>query len=338
MAKPTTDDLRALWATTKEAVAKRISDGITEQIPLLMEIKEAGNFKEVASGGRAFNEPAITGDSAAVGGYVKGSVLNVSEQEGIDDFQYSPAFFYGSVFMDGTELAQNAGDNAAVSLLESRIEQMKASFYNKFDEYTLGQNLVDGAPSALNTGSQEGWLGLRNIVTDLAATNIPGTGVDKAKYLKARNFVESTGAATAAVFIANNVGRTIMQNLYNGTSFGSERPRFCLMSRSIFNAFQITLQANERFIGGNSGDTKVGYPNVLYMADCRVTFGDNVANRIYMLNPKYLKLKILAKKNFKMGNFIEAYNADQEVAKMTLGGQLTTNAPRYNGVATGLAF
>lgn len=338
MSKPTADDLRALWATTKEKIAPKISDGITENIPLLSEIKNSGNFLDKVDGGRAFNEPAIVGDSNAVGGYRKGSVLNVNEQEGIDDFQYTPAFYYGSIFMDGTELAMNAGDAAAVKLLKARIQQTKDSMANGLDAYVCGTNQLAGVASASNQGTQFGWLGLQDIVPDTATQDIPGTGVDKSKYTKARSQVLTTSIASASAWNSSNAGRIAMQSLYNSCSFGMTHPTFCLMTRTIWDAFQISLQANERFIGGGK-DGKVGYPNLVYMADCRVTWGDNVlAGHFYMLTPKHLFMKILKNKNFKMGDFIEAYDQDQEAAKITVGGQLQTNSPRYLGVYTGGGF
>ena len=339
MSKPATDDLRALWATTKEAVGTKISDGITENIPLLMEIKEKGNFKEVEGGGRNFNEPAIVGVSNAVGGYRKGSVLDMSEQEGIDDFEYDTAFFYGSIYMSGPEMAMNAGDAKAVDLLASRIEQTKQSMANKFDEYLTQTNQLAGVSSASNQGTQFGWLGLRDLVPDTATQDIPGTGVDKTKYTQARSAVISTAIASATAWNTANAGRAVVQDAFNQASFGLEHPTFGLFRRTLWDAFQISLQANERFNDSGGRGAKVGYPHLTYMADCNITWGDNLqTGHFYFLNPKYLKLKLLKGKNFKMGDFIEAYNVDQEAAKITVGGQFVINAPRYCSVYTGAAF
>jgi len=337
--KPDTSDLRALWATTKEKIGTKISDGITENIPLLMEIREKNNFVETEDGGRQFNEPAIVGESAAVGGYRKGSVLNVDEQEGIDDFEYTPAFFYGSVYMDGPALAMNAGDAAAVRLLNARIQQAKDSMANKLDEFICGSNQLSGASSASDTGTQFGWLGLRDLVPDTATQDIPGTGVSKTTYAKARSAVVSTSVASASAWNTSNAGRSVVQGAFNQASFGLKHPTFGLFTRTIWDAFQLSLQANERFNDAGGKDAKVGYPHLTYMADCRITWGDNLqAGHFYLLNPEFMKMKILKGKNFKMGEFIEAYNVDQQVAKITLGGQLTVNAPRYHAVYTGAGF
>lgn len=337
--KPATTDLRALWATTKEKIKTKLSDGITENVPLLMEIREKNNFVEIEDGGRQFNEPSIVGTSNAVGGYRKGQVLDVSEQEGIDDFEYDPAFFYGSVYMSGPELAMNAGEAAAIRLLSARIQQTKDSIANKFDEYLCGTNQLNGAASASNQGSQFGWLGLQDLVPDTATQDIPGTGVSKTTYTQARSAVDTTSIASATAWNTSQAGRIVIQNLYNSASFGLEHPRFGLTTRTIWDAFQLSLQANEQYTNMGGRDAKVGYPHLTYMADCRVTWGDNVlAGHFYMLNPKYLKLKLLKAKNFKMGDFIEAYDVDQEVAKITIGGQFCTNAPRYQSVYTGGGF
>lgn len=324
-----TDDLRALYAVTKPQISKNIADGISERIPLLEEIKKSGNFKDNVGGGSEFHESAIVGDSSAVGGYKKGTVLNVNEQEGIDKFAYTPAFFYASIFMDGTELAMNAGDAQAVDLLKSRIEQAKMSLYNKFDEYLCGLD---------NNGDHFGWLGLQDLVPDDVDSTIQGTGVNRATYTKAQNQTVTTSIASASAWNTSNAGRTAMTSLYNLCSFGTEKPTFGLMTRSIFEAHQLSLQANERFIEqGNKANA--GFPHVTFMVNMKLTFGDNVlAGHFYFLNPKFLKLKVLAKKNFKMGEFIEAYDQDCEAAKITLGGQFTTNSPRYNGVYTGGGF
>lgn len=324
-----TSDLRALYATTKAQLSKNIADGISERLPLLEEIKKSGNYKQSVGGGTEFHESAIVGDSSATGGYKKGTVLNVNEQEGIDKFAYTPAFFYASIFMDGTELAMNAGDAAAVSLLQSRIKQAKQSAYNKLDEYILGAD---------NNGDQFGWLGLKDIVSDDPTATIQGTGVNRVTYAKAQNQVNTTSIASATAWNTSNAGRSVMTSLYNSCSFGNTRPTFCLMTKSIFEAYQLSLQANERFINPGS-KANAGYPHVTFMVDMKVTFGDNVAaGHFYMLNPEYLTFKTLANKNWKMGDFIEAYDQDCEAAKITLGGQLCTNSPRYNGVYTGGGF
>lgn len=323
-------DLRGLYATTAPLISKNIADGISGKIPLLLEIKKAGNFKEVVGGGTEFHEPAIVGESSAVGGYKKGTVLNINEQDGIDKFAYTPSFFYGTVRMDGTELAMNAGDPQAVELLSARIQQMELSAMNGLSAYIHG---LETDPNV-----QFGWLGLQNLVPDSPSATILGTGVDRTVYTEAQNQVVTTAIASATAWNTSNAGRNVMTDLYNKTAFGGERPKFGIMTRTLYNAYSISLQANERFVDAKE-TANGGYPNLTFMNDCKITFGDDVlAGHFYFLNPKFLKFKILKGKNFKMGKFIEAINGDYEVAKMTLGGQFTTNSPRYHGVYIGGGF
>jgi len=338
MAKPSDNSLRALWATTKEKIAANIKSSIVQNNALLSEIKDKGGMLEVEDGGRVFNEPAIIGDSQAVGGFRRGQVISTDEQEGIDAFEYSVARFYGTTHIYTDDLAMNSGDGRAVSLLKSKVEQTKESVNNGLDIYLSNTNQVSGASSASDQGTQFGWLGLKDLVPDVATQDVPGTGVDKTKYAKARSRVVTTAVASATAFNTSNAGRAVFQDLYNGASFGMNRPNLILTSRTIWDAFQLSLQANERFVNEGGKDQKVGYPHLMYMADCRVAWSDNIVQRAYALNTKFLKFKVLKEANFKMGEFIEAYNVFEEVAKMLIMGQFEISGPKYNSVWTGAAF
>jgi hypothetical protein len=339
MAKPTDVTLRALWATTKEKIAANIKSSIVQNNALLSEIKDKGGLLEVEDGGRVFNEPAIIGDSQAVGGFRRGQVISTDEQEGIDAFEYAVARYFGTTHIYTDDLAMNSGEGRAVSLLKSKIEQTKESVNNGLDIYLSQTNQLSGASSASDSGSQFGWLGLRDLVPDIATQDVPGSGVDKTTYTKARSRVVSTAIASATAWNTSNAGRAVVQDAYNGASFGINRPNLILMTRTIWDAFQISLQANERFTDSGGSDKKVGYPHLTYMADCRVAWGDNIqAGHFYALNTKFLKFKVLKEANFKMGDFIEAYNVFEEVAKMLIMGQFQISGPKFCSVYTGGAF
>lgn len=339
MAKPSDVNLRALWATTKEKIAGNIKNSIVQNNALLYEIKEKGGMLEVEDGGRDFNEPAVIGDSSAVGGFKRGAPINVDEQEGIDAFEYSPARFYGTTHIYTDDLAMNAGEARAVNLLKTKIEQTKESVNNALDVYLCGTNDVAGASSASVDGSQYGWFGLRDLITEVATQDIPGTGVSKTTYAKARNQIVTTAVASASAWNTSNAGRSVLQDIYNRCSFGTNRPNLMLTTRNIWDAIQISLQANERFADGGGKDQKIGYPHLMYMADCRVAWGDNVrAGRLYAINTKYLKFKVLKEANFKMGDFIESVNVFEEVAKLLIIGQLCMSGPKFNGVYNGAGF
>ena len=339
MAKPSDVNYRALWAVTKEKIASSIKNSIIQNNVLLSEIKDKGGMLEVEDGGRVFNEPAILGDSQAVGGFRRAQTVNTDEQEGIDAFEYTPANFYGTTHIYQTDNAMNAGEARAVSLLKSRTEQMKQSVSNKMDEYLCGSNQVSGASSASDLGTQFGWLGLRDLIPDTATQDVPGTGVDKTKYAKARSRVVTTAVASATAWNTNQVGRQVLQDVYNGASFGIDQPNLILATRTIWDAIQISLQTNERFVDGGGKDQKVGYPHLMYMANCRIAWGDNIlAGHLYAINTKFLKFKVLKDANFKMGDFIESYNSFEEVAKMLIMGQFQISGPKYCSVYTGAAF
>lgn len=340
MPKPGDVNLRALWAVTKDNVSKDLKDSLVQNNALIYEINDKGGMKVVADGGRVFDEPAMIGDSSAVGGARRGQVLDTTEQEGIDAFEYTPRIYYGTTHLYQTDKAINSGAQMAVSLLKSKVMQTKESINNGLDIYLCGTNLdANNASTDADTGSQFGWFGLQDLIPETATQNIPGTGVDKVKYPKARSGVITTAVASATAWNTANAGRNVMQDAYSAARFGINSPNLCLMTRTIWNAFQISLQANERFVDAGGKDQKVGYPHLMYMNDCRVAWGDNVrAGRFYMLNTDFLKFKILSEGNFKVGDFIESYNSFDEVAKTLIMGQFEISGPKYCSVYNGAAF
>lgn len=340
MAKPSDGSLRALWAVTKEKIADNIKNSTIQNNAILYQIKEKGSLLEVEDGGRDFNEPAIVGDSQAVGGFRRGQPVLTDEQEGIDAFEYSPARFYGTTHIYTDDLAMNAGEARAVSLLKSKVEQTKQSVSNALDVYLCGSNQVSGASSDSANGTQFGWLGLRDLVPDTATQDIPGTGVDKTKYPKARSLVVTTSIASATAWNTSNAGRQVVQAVYNGVSFGGQKANLIVMTRTVWDAFQISLQANERYTQDAGGKSqKVGYTALSYMGNCEVVWGDNIqTGHFYALNTEFIKFKVLKEANFKMGDFIEPYNVFEEVAKMLIMGQFVVSGPKFLGVWTGGGF
>ena len=179
---------------------------------------------------------------------------------------------------------------------------------------------------------------MQDIVSDDNTATIPGTGINRVDNVKTQNALNTDAIASQTAWNTNQAGRDVMTDVYLQCSYGNERPNLCLMTRSIFTAYNLSLQANERFVDIKT-TANAGYPHLTFMVDMKVAWGDNILDgHFYMLNTDYIKFKVLKNKNFLMTDFLRQYNADVESALCTTGGQLCTGAPRYNGVYTGAAF
>ena len=335
MAEPVSaTSIEALLASTRVKISKHFYNSVPDRIPLLNKIKESGNLMEVLDGGRSFFESAISQDSNAVGPYRSTSTLNVNEQEGIKPFKYYPALQYASVYIDNPTLAMNNGEAAQLSILKGKFEQARSSMFNNLDEMLCG---VYGTAFG---GETQDFIGLQDIIADTNTSTIQDTGIDRslAKNAKLRNQVNSTAIANAAAWNTNDAGRDLMTDLYYACTFGNEKPKLCLMTRTIYKAYSLSLQANERFVGMSSKQGG-GYPILVFMNDCEVVFGDNVLDgHFYFINPNYLKFKVLSAMNFKTSEFVPAYNQDGKRALITLSAQLCSGAPKFHGVAPEIGF
>lgn len=324
-------DLVALHALTAEKISKTLFNSVPDHIPLVQAIKEGGNFKEIVDGGRQFSEPAIINDSQATGAYEGTDNLDVTQQGGIEKFQYTGANIYGSIFLAGEEEADNNGTAGVVDIYKARLEQMMSSKMNKWDSFLMG------AKDDATTG-QKAWLGLQDIISDTNTTTIPGTGVNRVTNTKAQNVVDTTSVASQTAFNTGQAGRDAWLNVYLQCAFGEKRPTWVITTRTIWAAYNLGLQTNERF-NGNMSKANGGFPTVTFMADAKVVWSDNcLAGHSYFINPKFLKLKVLQAKNFKFRGMLPSYNQDVKSDICTTRGQLTTGGPRFNGVWTGGGF
>lgn len=334
MASVSDISVSALLATTKPKISKMFYNSVSDRIPLLKKIKESGNMFEVADGGRAFHEAAISGDSDAVFVYEGYDTLNINEQKGLQAFVYEPAFAGASIVVDNPTLSMNSGSEAVLKILEGRLEQARSSLNNLVDK-----NLC-GAYGTVVGGRASKWIGIQDIIADTNTSTIAGTGIDRslAENVKLRNQVDTTAIASATAWNTSGAGRLLMNSLYYLASFDQDKPKLCLMTRSIFEAYSYSLQANERFIGIQE-TAGGGYPTLKFMANCDVVYGDNVrSGHFYFINPDYLKFKVLSKKNFEVSDFLPLANQDAQRSFITLGGQLCSGAPKFHGVATGMTF
>lgn len=334
MASVSDISVAALLATTKPKISKEFFNSAANRIPLLRKLKESGNMFEVADGGRAFHEAAISGDSNAVGPYEGYDVLNISEQKGLQAFVYEPAFAYASIVVDNPTLAMNAGSEAVLKILEGRMDQAKTSLDNILDQ------MLCGAYGTVINGKAQKWIGLQDIIADTNTSTIAGTGVDRslAENVKLKNQVDTTSVASAAAWNTSGAGRNLMDSLYYACRFGSDVPKLCLMTRTVYAAYNTSLAANERFVG-TPEKAGGGYKTLIFMSDCEVEYGDNVATgHMYFVNPDKMKFKVLSKKNFEMSDFLPLATQDAQRAFITVGGQLCTGAPKFHGVATNIGF
>lgn len=323
-------NLDAVLASTHARIEKKFQDNLSKKTPLFMKFAE-NEGKSLIDGGKELTFPVILDDGNA-GSYYGDDTFNVARPSGLQPLTYSWKQFYSTIVVDGIEEIMNSGPEAAADLIEGRMKQGELTTANKFEEMLCG----DGTGN-----SSKDWNGLQNIIADDPTTGTIG-GLSRATYAQIRNQVYSTAVSA---FNTGQAGRQAMTKLYVDCTKGGRKPNFIVTTPAIWVLYQLSLTANERFVmeGKDKSLTSAGFQNIAFMGDAPVVASDNcLASHMYMIRIAKPKsdggtfLLFNRDRYFKMGKFIEPVDQDKRVAKILTAGQLATDAPYLNGVATSI--
>lgn len=328
-------NLDAITASTHARIEKKFQDNISKKTPFFIKLTEKGG-KYMVDGGKELTFPVIVDDGIA-GSYYGDDLLNVSRPQGLQPLTFQWRQFYSTVRIDGIEEIMNAGEGLGAKLLEGRMEQGEVTTANKFEQMLF----LDGTGNVGGDGTARDWNGLQNLVADDPTTGTIG-GLSRATYAQIRN-QRYTTAVTA--FNTSNAGRNAMTTLWMDCTQGNRSPNFIATTVAIWVLYQLSLTTNERFVmeGADKGLTSAGFPNIAFMGNSPVVASTFCpASHLYMLRiapPKStggLFLILSNQRNFKMDPFIKPIDQDIRVAKVLSAGQLATDAPYLNGVATNI--
>lgn len=320
-------NLDAVLASTHAKIAKKFADSISTKTAMFMKFAEKDG-KVLVDGGKELTYPVIVDDGNA-GSYYGDDVLNVSRPAGLQALTYNWRQFYSTVVIDGLEEIMNSGEAQAADLLEGRMKQAEITTANKFEAMLCG------------TAGAKDFNGLQDIVADDPTTGTIG-GLSRATYAQLRNQAYTT-AVTA--FNTSQAGRNAMTTLWANCTNGGRSPNFGVTTVAIWTLYNLSLTANERFAmeGGDKKLASAGFQNILFMGNIPITFSSNVsASHMYLLRVAKpgtdggIFLVCSRDRNFKMGKFIEPADQDKRIAKILTAGQLCSDAPYLNGVATNI--
>jgi len=323
-------NLDAVLASTHARIEKKFQDNLSQKSPMFIKFAEKEG-KSLVNGGKELTFPVILGDGTA-GSYYGDDILTVSRPDGLQPLKFDWKQFFSTVVIDGIEEIMNSGPEAAADLVEGRKKQAELTTANKFEAMLCG----DGTGN-----SSKDWNGLQNLIADDPTTGTVGQ-LSRVTYSALRNQVYSTAVSA---FNTSAAGRAAMTRLYVDCTKGGRKPNFIVTTPAIWVLYQLSLTANERFVmeGADKKLASAGFQNIVFMGDAPVVASDECpASHMYMIRISKPKsdggtfLVFNRDRNFKMGKFIEPADQDKRVAKILTAGQLCTDAPYLNGVATAI--
>ena len=292
---------------------KKFSDNILKAIPLLFKLGSAGK-KETLSGAESLVVPIRYATNGTVAGYSGYGVLDTTPQETHSAARYQWKQIGATVAISGKEARQNSGPEAILNLLKNRVQEVEDDMREYLNTKLFASGTTDGGTDP------------HGLATIVATTGTVG-GLNKASYSW---WQSQTG--TAASFAAN--GLDTMRTIFNSCSqyVANDHPDFIITDQTNFERYEKVLQPQERFQDAKTADG--GFQNLLYKGVALTWDPNCTANRMYMINTKYLTLKVHKDADFSFGQFVEPDNQDAKIAKCLWMGELTASNCAKQGVMT----
>lgn len=320
-----------LIATTIEQRSKTLADNLTDNNALLLKLKQRGNSRPF-SGGRIIYEELMYEDSATVNAnsYSGYELLNIGVNSPISAAQFDIKQYSAAVTMSGLEMLQNAGEEAFIDLMESRIKIAEANLMNRIAADLYG----DGTG---NAGKN-----ITGLQAAISATPSSGTygGIDRATWAFWRNV--AVDASTLSITPSSATIQGLMNRVIVQQVRGTDRPDLIVFDSNFYRHYLESLQANQRFMD-EKGSAGAGFTSLKYYGaggSCDVVLDGGIGGNCptdtgYFINTKYLHWRPHSARNFvAIGGDRQSVNQDAVVRHIGWAGNLTCSGAQFQGVLT----
>ena len=254
--------------------------------------------------------------------------LNTDSVDGITAAFYPWRYIAVPITISMTEEMESRKSDAAVKLLSAKTEQ--------------SMNTIRDTINASIYGAQSGKsiLGLQDVIADAPSSGTVG-GINRANESWWRNQYSAT-STTFLTQTKTNVfdGWEALGAKYNDCSSGNDQPDLIVTTLALMSDVEASRagQGYTTLVDGSGKSNQLGETgDIKFKKAIVVSDRDCAASHFYLINTKYLKLKIMSSLNFAKTPFKENTDQHAKVAHVVFGGQLTTNNPRRLGVLSNVS-
>lgn len=318
--------LTEMQASTYENRAKKPSDNVSDNIPMLFMLRKR-NGVETINGGREIWEDARVAQNAYVQRIDPAEEITLGYNQTLTGFQYSPKIIVVPVMMNILEQAQNQGDAEFLDLFVQRNLTADDSLYNNMEMDLQG----DG------TGfSGKAFAGIKSYIVTSTSSGSYG-GIARSTYSSIRNIaVDAPSTFTGATDSSNIESR--LRYCKNLVVRNLDKPELLLAGNTYFDAACDAMSAKQRFVQDREL-FEAGFDNIkiegmtCVLANGRTFSGLTriAVDRAYGINLKTIRLKMYRGYNFQPLPKRVSVNQLVDVA-------LTVGIGQFTSSGTGLDF
>jgi hypothetical protein len=276
--------LANILATTLERSRKKLIIAAMQSNALMAWCFASERIENEPSGYNITN-PLLTGRNPNVGTFEYYDALPVGQTQEFEKLEYRWSRFAGTVIISNQEEDENKGEQAAVKLLQGKMEALELSIKEKWSTYLYG----------LGGGTDPN--GLAVLIPDDPTTGSLG-GISRVDQVQWR---------PSSYNFAGGLNSTNIEEAYDDVLLdlkqGPEKPTVAITGRNQYRLYRAAVRAKltipltntkegKRMMDlGFDGISHQGVP-ILYDESCPV-------DRTYFINDRYIRLHILGDNNMK---------------------------------------
>ncbi len=305
-----------LIATTLDKYIPTLEDNIFTSKPLLFAIQSFGNV-ETLDGGLNINQPLMYAELGNQGSYAGADPFLTDEDEGTTAASFDWRQYYATIKLKNIDIAKNSGAPAVLRIVEAEVDRAQLSIAESLDQLFF----LDGTGN-----SNKDFLGLDAFCS---TTTVVG-GIDP----------QAAGNDWWQADVATSVGDitdfTEIRQRYLATSEGNDFPTNIFTTEVLYAHIDSFFESNQRFMDPTMANQ--GFETIMFHG-APISFDRNCqADRVYLLNLKYITLYKLGDVWFKMSDWMEPANQDVRIKKILLYGQLAISNRKRQGLMTGVTI
>jgi len=297
----------------------KAQDAVFSANPVFALLNKKG--KKQVEGGRDIQINVNYKKNDTVGSYSGWDVADTTPQDTIGRAFLPWAQYRGAVSVDGRTIAMNDSANSVVQIVSHETELAVDSLRDLMAAHSYG----DG------TGNDG-----KDIVGMAAITGQTNTyaGVNRAATDRDYTFWRAKSHTAAKAVSLDRLMNLI--NSVKGSSSGEPSKvgvvDLISMPQNLYESCHDLILPHARVKGTGVGD--LGFSSLAYAGTELVWEQYVPAGTIYFLSTKYMGLRVMPGRDFKMSEWMTPVNQDGRIAYVYWMGQLVCRNPRFIGVAT----
>lgn len=303
MALPTrTEQLDDFYTTTWNNRATKVQDQVFTATPFWKWMKTRNRVKIQGDGGRFIEVPLSYAKNETITSLGKGDTVSLSDTRFLTTAQYTWKYVAGNLTRYFTDDQQNKGKQAHINLANQKIDNLKNSMTDKFEEFMFG----DGTGNSSKDPN-----GIRTFVVSSPSSGSVGN-IDSATNAWWRN-KQKTATGAASTYLLSD-----MRNLFNNCSQGQgvDAPTVIFTDQTSHELYEDEVQEIKTIQNSMSGDPMM--ETVTFKGRPIYWSSQAPSGKMYFLNDNYMTVQIDPDVNFQMTEWKTVANTLDRYAQIVV--------------------